>query len=186
MYFPYMANPRLVAHFCTLEQGRQLTTKKPFKEKYPINPSWEIAVSLPPLLPPSRTSNIPRIRILVHPFPIRVSYTAVRDVVPKLWASVPRVDIIVHVGMAASRNYYSVERRGHRDGYAKRDVDGVFLSDERDGGGKDDDSELNEKWIWEDCPEELVTDVDVEDVLKRWRMALPVSSPLSWHGHNGG
>ncbi|KAL2255478.1 hypothetical protein VTK26DRAFT_3268 [Humicola hyalothermophila] len=75
----------------------------PFKKDYPVNPSWEIARSLPDWLPPLRaktvTTNpgpdpttsapapkpIPPVRILVHPEPIRVSYTVVRDLAPRLW-----------------------------------------------------------------------------------------------------
>jgi len=58
-----------------------------------VNPSWEIASSLPTYLPPlqpkdasARTRpSIPPVRIAVHPAPIRVSYRVVRALVPKLW-----------------------------------------------------------------------------------------------------
>jgi pyroglutamyl-peptidase len=71
--------------------------------------------------------------------------------------------------MASGRKYYSVERRGHRDGYYGRDVDNEFLGDEgrREKEGKD--------WVWEGMPEEILSDVDVDDVWRRWRVALPVS-----------
>jgi pyroglutamyl-peptidase len=74
----------------------------------------------------------------------------------------------VHVGMAGEKACYAVERRGHRGCYNMRDVDGVVLGDEskKTGGGG---------WVWKGCPEELVTDLDIEDVWRRWDCALPVS-----------
>jgi len=35
--------------------------------------------------------------------------------------------------------------------------------------------ELSEKWIWEGLPKEIKTDLDVDDIWKRWRVGLPVS-----------
>lgn len=102
---------------------------------------------------------------------MRVSYAAVRELVPKLWESVPKADFMVHVGMASGNDFYCVERRGHRDGYKAEDVDGVLLGD-----GKEQDGE---KWVWEGCPEELLTDVDIDDVWMRWKTALPVNNSLS-------
>ncbi len=96
--------------------------------------------------------------------------------------------------MAGGGEFYSVERRGHRDGYGMADVDGVVLGDEagrerkrqkerekeKDGeGGTDGEGAANkdkererEKWIWADCPEELLTTIDIDDVWRRWRAAL--------------
>lgn len=70
--------------------------------------------------------------------------------------------------MASGRRFYSVERRGHRDGYFNKDVDGEFLMDveRREEEGK--------KWIWDGMPEELLTKVDIPDVWRRWRTSLPV------------
>jgi pyroglutamyl-peptidase len=70
--------------------------------------------------------------------------------------------------MASGRKYYSVERRAHRDGYGMKDVDNQLLGDfeRRKEEGKD--------WIWDGLPEELLSSVDVDDVWKRWRVALPV------------
>jgi hypothetical protein len=70
--------------------------------------------------------------------------------------------------MASGRRFYSVERRGHRDGYVMRDVDNEFLGDaerrKREG----------ENWIWNNVPEELLSSVTIDDVWRRWRSALPV------------
>lgn len=141
-----------------------------------MNPSWEIAKSLPAVLPPSnpRSSNIsliaehPPVRILVHPEPIRVAYKTVRELVPKLWEG-RKIDYMVHIGMATARKFYSVERRGHRDGYVMRDVDNELLEDE------ERKKEEGDKWIWHGMPEKILTDVDIDDVWRRWRTALPTA-----------
>jgi pyroglutamyl-peptidase len=146
-----------------------------------------------PLLPP--------IRLLVHPEPIRVNYQVVRSLIPRLWhlkgsngknnagdaddagdagdadggvqkvlTPKPKIDFAIHIGMASPRLHYSIERRGHRDGYTMRDVDGELLGDDsrRLREGKD--------WIWDGMPAEILTDLDMEDVLRRWKMHSPVSS----------
>lgn len=68
--------------------------------------------------------------------------------------------------MASGRKFYSIERRGHRDGYYMKDVDNRFLNDEetRRVQGKE--------WVWDGMPGELVSGVDVDDVWKRWRVNL--------------
>lgn len=105
--------------------------------------------------------------------------------------------------MAGPRLFYSIERRGHRDGYKMPDVDGDLLGDEGyqggyqgggegagqeggDGVGKGGKEESegeeeggggesgNKGGYWEGLPEELETQVDVEDVLGRWRGYSPV------------
>ncbi|RDL29920.1 Pyroglutamyl peptidase type [Venustampulla echinocandica] len=148
----------------------------PFKEQYPINPAWQIAKALPLFLPPAQpqsasssgasTSPSPPVRILVHPEAVRVSYNAVRDLVPKLWEG-KKIDYTVHIGMASGRKFYSLERRGHRDGYVMKDVDGELLGDaerrEKEGA----------RWVWHGLPDELFTSVAVDDVWTRWRSSLP-------------
>ncbi|KAG7292609.1 hypothetical protein NEMBOFW57_002644 [Staphylotrichum longicolle] len=115
-----------------------ITGFEPFKKDYPVNPSWEIARSLPTHLPPVRVKTtpsseeppIPPVRLLVHPTPIRVAYPTVRALVPSLWhldeddapdtperERRPRIDAVIHIGMAGPRLFYSIERRGHRDGH---------------------------------------------------------------------
>ncbi|KAI1075083.1 peptidase [Whalleya microplaca] len=143
----------------------------PFKEQYPINPSGEIAASLPDYLPPDRVKDpahqtpagFPAVRILKLPAPIRVGYEVVRDLVPKLWDDAEqKVDYAIHIGMAGPQAVYSLERRGHRDGYDKKDVDGQLLGDEQRHKREGD------SWIWHDVPEELLTDLDIERIYKRW------------------
>ncbi|KAK4464159.1 hypothetical protein QBC42DRAFT_337110 [Cladorrhinum samala] len=153
-----------------------ITGFAPFKQDYPVNPSWEIVSSLPDYLPPIRPKTaaapssalLPPIRLLVHPEPIHVSYRTVRSLVPTLHSQKP--DIVVHVGMAGPRAYYSIERRGHRDGYQMQDVDGKYLADYEDVNSDD--------WVWKDLPEEIETDFDCEDVLRKWKNYSPRYSDL--------
>ncbi|WQF78108.1 Putative peptidase C15, pyroglutamyl peptidase I [Colletotrichum destructivum] len=161
----------------------------PFKAQYPVNPSWEIARSLPTYLPPLRAKNpkdhpstssssparpLPPVRILVHPEAIRVNYQTVRALVPQLWdpATHPRIDAAVHIGMAGPRLFYSVERRGHRDGYSFPDVDGNRLGDEERR------REEGDGWVWHGMPPEIETGLDLEEVLVRWRGHSPEGSDL--------
>lgn len=157
-----------------------------------MNPSWAIASKLPEYLPPLRPKEVgtsdghrlPPVRILVHPEPIRVNYQTVRGLVPELWdlegkSGRPRIDLAVHIGMAGPRPMYQIERRGHRDGYAMKDVEGEFLRDQ------ERHAEEGKDWIWHDMPKELETDLDLDDVLEKWKEHSPVStfalSPsLSW------
>ncbi|KAK4165742.1 hypothetical protein QBC43DRAFT_207945 [Cladorrhinum sp. PSN259] len=150
-----------------------ITGFAPFKEDYPVNPSWEIARSLPDYLPPIRAKTVPSpslnskllppVRLIVHPEPVHVGYKAVRSLVPLLWETY-KPHYTIHIGMAGPRAFYSIERRGHRDGYKMRDVDGSFLGE-------------TEKFDT-DLPEELETDLDVGDVLVRWRGFSPKYSDL--------
>ncbi|KAK8056304.1 hypothetical protein PG993_001531 [Apiospora rasikravindrae] len=156
---------------------------KPFKDQYPLNPSWEIARSLPEYLPfdrvkdPARKSSAstaatlpPRVRILVRPAPIRVNYEVVRGVVPSLWDDPDcPIDAALHIGMAGPQHTYQVERRAHRDGYLIKDVDGQFLEDDR----RRREAAGGEGWIWEGLPQELLSDLNVNDIHKRWVQHCP-------------
>ncbi|KAI2464373.1 peptidase [Annulohypoxylon bovei var. microspora] len=142
----------------------------PFKVQYPVNPAWEITASLPDYLPPDRVKDparqsapgLPPVRILKDG-PVRVSYEVVREMVPQLWDDPPqKIDYVIHIGMAGPQPVYSIERRGHRDGYDKPDVDGELLGDEQRRKREGD------KWIWHDAPPELLTDLDIENIYKRW------------------
>lgn len=125
---------------------------QPFKEQYPVNPAWEITALLPDYIPAERVkdaaarqapANLPAVRILKRG-PVRVNYGTVRGLVPTLWDNPEqKVDYVVHVGMAGPQQVYSVERRGHRDGYDKQDVDGQLLGDEQRHRREGD------QWIWQ-------------------------------------
>lgn len=133
---------------------------------------------MPNYLPPYRVKGakpsveLPPVRILVHPEPVRVNYQTVRGLVPQLWQldeTKSRIDAVIHIGMAGPAPTYSLERRGHRDGYALKDVDGELL--------KDQDRRLKEgkDWVWHGMPKEIETDLDLDDILDRWTRHSPVS-----------
>ncbi|AEO66101.1 uncharacterized protein THITE_15861, partial [Thermothielavioides terrestris NRRL 8126] len=168
-----------------------LTGFAPFKKDYPVNPSWEIVRGLPDWLPPLRAKTvtstpvapapapgpdhpapvtIPPVRLLIHPEPIRVNYTVVRDLPHR---RPPKIDLAIHVGMAGPRAYYSIERRGHRDGYVMPDVDGRFLREDDERRAR-----RGEAWVWEGVPAELETALDLGDVLSRWRGWAPKHADL--------
>ena len=141
----------------------------PFQDRYPINPSYEIAISLPPKL--LRTTRDGReIQIIAPRKAVRVAYEEVRELVPILHESfLGTVDLVLHIGMASGRGYYTGERYGHRDGYSKsKDLDGKTLPVD-DGLTR-----------FGDCPEVMTTSLDFDSIMKKWNanvMTLPASSP---------
>ncbi|KAI1755092.1 putative pyroglutamyl peptidase type I [Xylaria castorea] len=153
----------------------------PFREAYPVNPSWEIAALLPDHLPADRVKDathrsardLPPVRIVKLPGPVRTSYEYTRDLVPKLWDDAERkIDYAVHIGMAGPQLVYQIERRGHRDGYHVADVDGKLLEDEKRH------AEQGDQWIWHGVPPELLSDYDIGDVHRRWVKRSPQNLDL--------
>ncbi|KIW72748.1 hypothetical protein PV04_00923 [Phialophora macrospora] len=133
----------------------------PFKS-FLINPSWLIASALPdelyPNPSPSAATKSPayKIRLIVHPAAIRVSYSIVSTTVPALLSSLDP-DFILHIGMAGGRDCYSLETRAHRDNYRIKDVDdadGLTWGEQR--------------WRRENVPEVLYVGWEEGDVLRRW------------------
>ncbi|TQW00267.1 hypothetical protein V2A60_001368 [Cordyceps javanica] len=156
----------------------------PFRDEFPVNPSWEIARRLPAYLPSLRpeypgarlgrgdsaTADMPPVRILVHPEAIHVAYKNVRGLVPSFWDGEyngQRIDACVHIGMAGARPQYALERLAHRTGYKTADVSGEFLEDEQPG-------RHDENWIWHGLPDELESAYDIPNVYLRWK---ELSSP---------
>ncbi|PFH57750.1 hypothetical protein XA68_14636 [Ophiocordyceps unilateralis] len=130
----------------------------PFGDQQSVNPSWEIAKSLPSELP--RSEHSPRVRIIIYPEPIRVSYRTVRTLVPTLWDE-HRIDAAIHIGMAGPRPVYQLERRARRSEYRTPDVDGALPPDDDDDEDNDDDGHR--------LPAELRSELHLDDVLDRWR-----------------
>jgi len=90
--------------------------------------------------------------------PLKVAYQPVINKVPKLLASEdPEYDIILHIGLAAARKYYTLERQSVRDGYLQKDVDDAYFS-------KHDAARL-----FSECPAVLKPTFDCADVWRRWR-----------------
>lgn len=102
-----------------------------------------------------------------------MNYEVVRGLVPKLWESPQRkIDFALHIGMAGPQPVYSLERLAHRDGYRLKDVDGNFLGDEERREKEGD------KWVWNDTPTELTTELDIKEIYKSWVERSPVGRPL--------
>ncbi|KAL4929354.1 putative pyroglutamyl peptidase type I [Aspergillus undulatus] len=103
----------------------------PFKTNI-VNASHLIASSLPsslsvPLYTADGTPAVRRIAIHVHPSPISVAYSAVRTAIPAIMEDYVKThsrqpDIVIHMGIAATRNYYSIESKAHRDAYNMPDI----------------------------------------------------------------
>lgn len=129
----------------------------PFQEKFPVNPSFEIAVRLPGRLPSTQSHTA--VRIIQHPSPIRVSFDSVRELVPKLHDEhAGSIDAVLHIGMASGRKHYCIERYAHRDGYVKnKDLDGK-IPPSNEGST-----------IFADCPAKMTTSLDYDDILQNWQ-----------------
>jgi len=143
---------------------------QPFLEKFPRNSSWEIASTLPALIPASPDNRTP-IHIHVHHEAIRVAYDHVVDLVPKLLPPgnplYPQPDIILHIGLAAGRNFFALEQGAHGRGFDKiPDVD----------GGRFPDAEAEKRFPSSKYPTALTTSFDTSDVLARWKANLSSAS----------
>lgn len=72
----------------------------------------------------------------------------------------PKYDIVLNIGLAPGRNFYTLETLAHRDGYNRKDEDGKTM-------------EGDTFWRIElQAPEKLHTSFDVEDVWRRWKSGL--------------
>ena len=140
--------------------------------------------------------NLPPIKIHTHPEPIIVAYKNIRETIPKLLfpespedgsadpttsqqsnhphakgklhTSKPNFDVVLHIGMAPGRKFFTLETCAHRDGYNRPDVD---------------DETLEHDTFWQqeyDAPKTLHPDFDTDDVWRKWKTALMVrTSPPS-------
>ncbi|CAO2656135.1 Nn.00g049380.m01.CDS01 [Neocucurbitaria sp. VM-36] len=138
----------------------------PFLSRYPRNSSWEIASTLPALIPSSPNNPTP-IHIHVYHEAIRVAYNTVTDLIPALLppsnSHYPVPDIVLHIGLAAGRKHFSLEHGAHGRGYAKiPDVDGERF----------DDSRAERRFPLSRFPIVLKTSFNTSDVLARWRANL--------------
>lgn len=101
---------------------------------------------------------------------MRVTYSAVRQLVPKLWQpgfeGVQKIDYVLHIGMASSKKQYVLERLGHRDDYTIHDLDQRLP----------DQNSSSDDYPWHGIPAQLTTDLDVADIKRRWEKYLPVSA----------
>ncbi|KAF4536987.1 Pyroglutamyl peptidase type i [Lasiodiplodia theobromae] len=144
----------------------------PFLDEFPINPSWEIARSLPshltlppqppipsssPSAPNTKPPSPTKIKIITPPAPLRVSYHPTATILPELLTT-HAPDLVLHIGLAAGRDFFAIERSSARLGYARNDdVDGRrWTSAESDAA-------------WPRYPERLETGLGFAGVWEGWR-----------------
>ncbi|KAF2130015.1 peptidase C15, pyroglutamyl peptidase I-like protein [Dothidotthia symphoricarpi CBS 119687] len=160
--------PRQVTKLPPAEEGEKpvtvlVTGFGPFLSSHAKNSSWEIASKLPAIIPASSSNKTP-IHICVHHEPIRVSFAHVLNLRPKILPPSaplrPAPDIVLHIGLAAGRKYFGLEKQSHSKGYGSiPDVDGKKFLDE-----SAEDLHPSSQF-----PATLTTSFDTDDVLKRWK-----------------
>jgi pyroglutamyl-peptidase len=107
----------------------------------------------------------------VYHEPIRVAYNHVLSVLPAILpsekATGPSPDIVLHIGLAAGRQFFALEQGSHAKGYSMiPDVDGE----------KYPDADMEAKFPPSKFPSVLETSFDTTDVLQRWRADLRCDS----------
>ncbi|KAK7540620.1 uncharacterized protein J3D65DRAFT_615892 [Phyllosticta citribraziliensis] len=144
----------------------------PFLAQFPINPSHEITKLLPTtLLPdPSEPTN-PRIRLIIHPSPLPVAYHPTATIVPTI-LSARTPDLVLHLGLAAGRNYFALERSSVRIGYGRnKDVLGQRWTDVDSDRQWPSHLKAFTEGDGKLCsyPDRLATSLPFEDIWRRWR-----------------
>jgi pyroglutamyl-peptidase len=95
-----------------------------------------------------------------------VCYQTVAETIPKLLSAGGEYDLILHIGLAASRNFFAFERQSFREPYWKvKDIDGKFFSEDET------------KEAWNGLPRILKPTFNCDDVWRRWRSNMSVVSP---------
>lgn len=74
--------------------------------------------------------------------------------------------MVLHIGMAPGRSFFTLETCAHRDGYKRKDVNGETL---------EGDTFWKDKY---DAPKILLSSFDTVDVLKRWKLGLKVRDTM--------
>ncbi|KAK0117401.1 hypothetical protein ONS96_013231 [Cadophora gregata f. sp. sojae] len=115
------------------------------------NPSWEIASLLP--------STVDGVRIIVPPEPLKAEYHSLLEITKLLDEHQP--DVVIHIGLAADRDYFAIERGADRDGYHQ-------IPDEK----RKVFTRAETKKVWGKSPARLDTTLDVEEILGRWKENL--------------
>jgi len=120
------------------------------------NPSWQITQRLPK---DTIVQTLPVV-LIVPAEPLKVAYHSIATTVKSL-VDEHEPDLILHVGLEATRTSYGLEVGAFRDGYhdipdeARR----VF-------------SRAESKKIWGKSPDRLDTDFDVEAVVRSWKQEV--------------
>jgi pyroglutamyl-peptidase len=120
---------------------------------------------------PASPKNPTPIHIHVYHESVRVTYDQVVELVPKLLTPAsplcPKPDIVLHIGLAAGRNFFALEQGSSGRGYDKiPDVDGKRFPD----------SSMEAAFPPSEFPDALNTTFDTSDIVARWKVALGYSS----------
>ncbi|KAF2202528.1 peptidase C15, pyroglutamyl peptidase I-like protein, partial [Delitschia confertaspora ATCC 74209] len=121
-----------------------------------INPSWQICQFLQQH-PPTNFTNID---LMIHPTPIPVSYHKMHALLPSLYEQYDP-DIVIHLGLAAERHYFAMEKSAKRDGY--HDVPDEDRRVWTRGEGKK---------FWGKEKERLETDLDLDSAVNTWKSSV--------------
>ncbi|KAK8236336.1 hypothetical protein IWZ00DRAFT_477978 [Phyllosticta capitalensis] len=144
----------------------------PFLTQFPINPSHEITKLLPTtILPDPSDPTSPRIRLIIHPSPLPVAYHPVATLVPTI-LSAQNPDLVLHLGLAAGRNYFALERSSVRIGYGRnKDVLGQRWTDVDSDRQWPSHLKAFTEGDGKLCsyPDRLATSLPFEDIWRRWR-----------------
>lgn len=128
------------------------------------NAAWQIAQSLPPMLDvtPAHPS---RIRIMVHPTPIPMTYAACAKFLEELTTTQPNeFNLILHLDNAIDdQKIFRLERYARKRGYDQKDAEGKFASD------------VTEPEHWQNFEARAQTSAATSDVMERWSSDSSVS-----------
>ena len=96
------------------------------------------------------------IRILTQPGPLKAAYHDLLEV-PKLLEET-KPDVVVHIGLAAERDYFALERGADRDGYHQYPDEArkVFTKGEN-------------KTAWGKSPARLDSSLDFNEIFGKWK-----------------
>jgi pyroglutamyl-peptidase len=119
------------------------------------NPSWEIVALLPSLIEEPSLS-VP-IRIITQSAPLEAVYQTLLSTVPPLLEK-HNPDFVIHIGLAADRNYFAIEKGAERDGYHQ-------IPDEE----RKVVTRAEAKRIWGNSPARLDSSIHVDNVVTRWQ-----------------
>ncbi|KAB8346047.1 hypothetical protein FH972_023099 [Carpinus fangiana] len=127
-----------------------------FRDAPETNASWEIVKRLPSALSDFH-SHATRIRIFVPSESIPVVFEEVDKLYPTLYDGHAPIHIVLHLGVAQGRSYYTLETIAHRDGYTTPDVTHKLPQ------------EKSQPAFWKSSPAVLHIQVPVQKVMERWQ-----------------
>lgn len=129
------------------------------------NPSWLICEGLPSEITSKSTNT--RIEIIKSQQPVRVAYNYIADTIPPLLDGV-KPDIVLHMGLAAGRSFWSFELQAPRGSYE------IFPDED---GNKFSPEEIRR--VCSEGPDWLSPTFDCADAFDRWEKAVGRAVPAA-------